>query len=145
MCQYSAVGCVLRDWHIMPLGSYSASGAGLVFIEATGVEAMGRITPGCTGLYNDEQEHSSARILDVCKKYGSAKIGLQLAHAGRKASTGLPWEGGQPLSKSKGGWKTIGPSGIPFNEGWDEPKPWTGPIWNVCVMPLSRLSSVPFV
>jgi len=88
-----------------------------------GLKAMGRITPGCTGLYNDEQEASFARVIDVCKKYGSAKIGLQLARAGRKASIGLPWEGGQPLSKSEGGWKTIGPSGIPFNEGWHKPKP----------------------
>ena len=110
MCQYSAIGGVPSDWHIMHLGSYSASGAGLVFIEATGVEAMGRITPGCTGLYNDEQEASFGRVIDGCKKYGFAKIGLQLAHAGRKASTGLPWEGGQPLSKSEGGWNTIGPS-----------------------------------
>ena len=64
MCQYSAVGGVPSDWHIMHLGSYSASGAGLVFIEATGVEAMGRITPSCTGLYNDEQEASFGRVID---------------------------------------------------------------------------------
>lgn len=122
MCQYSALDGVPSDWHIIHLGSYSASGAGLIFIEATGVEAIGRISPGCTGLYTDEQETAFRKIIDGCKKYGTAKIGLQLAHAGRKASTGLAWEGGLPLSKKEGGWDTIGPSAIPFNKNWHKPK-----------------------
>jgi len=123
MCQYSAVDGQLTDWHLMHLGGYAASGAGLVFVEATGVEAIGRITPGCPGLHNDEQEASFARVIAACKKYGVAKIGIQLAHAGRKASTGLPWEGGTPLTEDQGAWQTIGPSATAFNEGWRTPKP----------------------
>jgi len=121
MCQYSADEGRLTDWHLMHLGGYAASGAGLLFIEATGVEAIGRITPGCPGLHNDEQETSFARVIDACRKYGSAKIGLQLAHAGRKASADLPWQGGAPLTDRQGAWQTIGPSATPFAAGWHTP------------------------
>ncbi len=122
MCQYSAVEGVPSDWHVIHLGGYAASGVGLVFTEATGVEAAGRITHGCPGLYNDEQEKAFARIFKICRKYGGAKIGIQLAHAGRKASTALPWEGGKPLNQSNGAWDTIGPSATPFDDGWHRPK-----------------------
>ena len=122
MCQYSAVDGVPSDWHILHLGSFAASGIGLLIAEATGVEDIGRITLGCPGLYNDEQEESFSRIFDICRKYGGAKLGMQLAHAGRKASTKFPWEGGKPLTKSEGAWETIAPSADPFSEGWHRPK-----------------------
>jgi 2,4-dienoyl-CoA reductase-like NADH-dependent reductase (Old Yellow Enzyme family) len=123
MCQYSAADGAMTDWHTMHLGSLAASGAGLLMIEATGVEAIGRITPGCTALHNDEQEETFARVIDICKTYGSAKIGLQLAHAGRKASVAVPWQGSLPLSIEDGGWQTIGPSALPFAEDWHTPTP----------------------
>jgi len=122
MCQYSAVDGIPSDWHFLHLGSLSASGAGLLIIEATGVEEIGRITLGCPGLYNNHQEAAFTKIVQVCKKYGGSMIGLQLAHAGRKASTARPWEGAKPLTKSDGAWETIGPSAMPFDEGWHHPK-----------------------
>ncbi len=121
MCQYSAVDGVMNDWHLMHLGNLSVSGPGLVFVEATGVESRGRITPGCVGLHNDEQEASQKRVLEFCRKHGQAKMGIQLAHAGRKASTMPPWEGGKPLPPEKGAWETVGPSPVPFAEGWHVP------------------------
>ena len=122
MCQYSAKNGVPSDWHFLHLGSLSVSGAGLLIIEATGVEEIGRITLGCPGLYNDDQEAAFTKIIKVCKQYGGSKIGLQLAHAGRKASTARPWEGGKPLTKSDGAWETIGPSAMPFDDDWHHPK-----------------------
>ena len=85
MCQYSAEDGSASDWHMMHLGMLSNSGAGLLIIEATGVEPAGRITPGCLGLYSDENEQALKRVVDACRKYGSAKIGIQLGHA--EAST----------------------------------------------------------
>ena len=93
MCQYSAVDGVPGRWHLMHLGTYAISGAALVIIEATGVEAEGRITPDCTGLYNDAQEAAFGEILAFCRSVGPAKFGIQLSHAGRKGSTVKPWEG----------------------------------------------------
>ncbi|MEE1577092.1 MAG: NADH:flavin oxidoreductase/NADH oxidase [Deltaproteobacteria bacterium] len=122
MCQYSAVGGVMNDWHLMHLGNLSVSGPGMVIVEATGVEARGRITPGCVGLHNDEQESAQKRVLDFCRQYGQSKMVLQLAHAGRKASTNPPWKGGKPLNTEEGAWKTIAPSAIPFDEGWHIPR-----------------------
>ncbi len=122
MCQYSAVDGVIGDWHLMHLGHLSVSGAGLVFVEATGIEARGRITPGCPGLYNDEQEEALKKVIDFCKKHGAARIGLQLAHAGRKASAAEPWDGGTPLETTQGGWETIGPSPTLFAESWPVPE-----------------------
>lgn len=122
MCQYSANDGVPSDWHVMHLGGLAASGAGLIFIEATGVEEIGRITHGCPGLHNGAQEKAFRHVIDVCRTHGGAKIGLQLAHAGRKASTGLPWDGGRPLAEGDGPWRTIGPSAVPFADGWHAPK-----------------------
>ncbi|MDP6093473.1 MAG: oxidoreductase, partial [SAR324 cluster bacterium] len=122
MCQYSAVGGVMNDWHLMHLGNLSVSGPGMVIVEATGVESRGRITPGCVGLHNDEQESAQKRVLDFCRQYGQSKMVLQLAHAGRKASTNPPWKGGKPLNTEEGAWKTIAPSAIPFDEGWHIPR-----------------------
>jgi 2,4-dienoyl-CoA reductase-like NADH-dependent reductase (Old Yellow Enzyme family) len=122
MCQYSAIDGSATDWHILHLGSFAVAGPGLVMIEATGVEAAGRITPGCTGLYSDANEAAMKRAIDACRTYGKALIGIQLAHAGRKASCHVPWEGGTPLAAGKGAWQTVGPSAIPFDEGWHTPK-----------------------
>ncbi|MBL4766140.1 MAG: NADH:flavin oxidoreductase/NADH oxidase [Rhodobacteraceae bacterium] len=120
MCQYSAHEGTLTDWHLMHLGQYAVSGAGLVIVEASGVEAEGRISPGCPGLYSDENEAGMARIVKFFRDYGSAKIGIQLAHAGRKASVDFPWNGGKPLSEDNGGWKTCAPSTDAFGPGWPE-------------------------
>ena len=101
MCMYSANDGTMTDWHLMHLGQFAVSGAGLVLVEATGVEARGRITPGCTGLYSDENEVAMARVVQFYKDYGSARIGIQLGHAGRKASCNVPWNGGAPLSQEQ--------------------------------------------
>jgi len=123
MCQYAAEDGVVGDWHLMHLGNLAVSGPGLLIIEATGVEARGRITPGCPGLWNDEQEEAFARVLHFNKQYGNTKMGIQLGHAGRKASTRPPFDGGTPIAADEaGGWATVGPSATPFNEGWPIPK-----------------------
>jgi 2,4-dienoyl-CoA reductase-like NADH-dependent reductase (Old Yellow Enzyme family) len=90
MCQYSAENGTMTDWHMLHLGSLSNSGAGLLIVEATGVELIGRISLGCTALANDENEAAMKRVVDACKRYGTAKIGIQLGHAGRKASCKRP-------------------------------------------------------
>lgn len=121
MCQYQADGGSMTDWHIMHVGSYAISGAGLFFVEATGVEAAGRISPACTGLYNDENEVAMRRVLGFCRQHGETKIGIQLAHAGRKASSHLPWEGRGPLSSDEGAWETFAPSAVPVGDNWPTP------------------------
>ena len=121
MCQYSAEDGNLTDWHLMHLGQFAVSGCGLVFVEATGVEAAGRITPGCPGLYSDENEAAMKQVVDFFKTYGNSKIGIQLAHAGRKASTDLPWNGGKPLNADQGAWETFGPSPVAYTDGWHTP------------------------
>ncbi|MBL9078478.1 MAG: bifunctional salicylyl-CoA 5-hydroxylase/oxidoreductase [Planctomycetes bacterium] len=120
MCQYSAPDGVPGDWHLVHLGSRAVGGAGLVFTEMTDVEADGRISPGCTGIWNETQMAAWRRIVDFVHANSAAKIGLQLAHAGRKGSCSRPWEGDAPLAR--GGWQTIGPSAIPFRAGWPLPK-----------------------
>lgn len=126
MCQYSADEGVMTDWHLMHLGSLANSGAGLLFIEATAVTRDGRITHGCTGLYSDAQETEMKRVVDACRRFGSAKIGLQLGHAGRKASAKRPWEG-KLLNEANTTepWPTKGPSALPFAEGWHTPAAYT--------------------
>jgi NADPH2 dehydrogenase len=125
MCQYSADDGVGNNWHITHLGMLSNSGAGLVVIEATHVERIGRITHGCLGLYSNDCEDAFARIVAHCKRIGTAKIAVQLAHAGRKASSQRPWEGGKALSEAEDAWPTIGPSAIPFGPGWHTPRAMT--------------------
>ena len=110
MCQYSADEGSATDWHLMHLGQLAISGPGLLIIEATGVEARGRITHGCLGLYSDANEAALARVIAFCRTHGKAKIGIQLAHAGRKASAQRPWEGRGPLTAAEGAWETIAPS-----------------------------------
>ena len=92
MCQYSAEDGSATDWHMMHLGTMAQSGAGLLIVEATGVEPEGRITHSCLGLYSDANEQALKRVVDACRKHGQAKLGIQLGHAGRKASSKVPWE-----------------------------------------------------
>lgn len=112
MCQYSAVDGSATDWHLIHLGALSFSGAGLMFLEATAVEAVGRITPGCLGLYCDDNEAALARVLDAVRGQSAIPLGIQLAHAGRKASSEPPWRGGQLIPVDKGGWRPVAPSAI---------------------------------
>ena len=122
MCQYSANEGTMTDWHLMHLGQYAVGGAGLVFVEAAGVEARGRITPGCVGLWSDENEAAMARVVKFYRDYGHAKIGIQLAHAGRKASCDVPWDGGTPLGDNPRAWQTVAPSALPYADGWHRPQ-----------------------
>ncbi|MCC6407781.1 MAG: bifunctional salicylyl-CoA 5-hydroxylase/oxidoreductase [Planctomycetes bacterium] len=121
MCQYSAQDGMPADWHLVHLGSRAVGGAGLVFGEATAVTADGRISPGCTGIWNDAQGAAWKRIVDFVHGNSRAKIGLQIGHAGRKASCSVPWEGDSPLS-GPAAWKTIGPSAQPFAPSWPAPR-----------------------
>lgn len=116
MCQYSSVDGQSTDWHTMHLGSLALSGAGLLIIEATAVEAQGRITYGDLGLWSDETEQALSKTLAAIRPYSTMPIGIQLAHAGRKASCDLPWHGGKQIKSGKDSWQTIAPSAIPFAE-----------------------------
>jgi 2,4-dienoyl-CoA reductase-like NADH-dependent reductase (Old Yellow Enzyme family) len=113
MCMYSAVGGVPQPWHTVHLGSRAVGGMALVMAEATGVSPAGRITPTDTGLYTDAQEEAFARLCAFCHDQGR-RFGIQLAHAGRKASTRVPWEGGGPLTAAEGAWTTLAPSALSF-------------------------------
>jgi 2,4-dienoyl-CoA reductase-like NADH-dependent reductase (Old Yellow Enzyme family) len=122
MCQYSAVEGSATDWHMMHLGGLALSGAGLLTIEATAVSPEGRITAGDLGIYNDDNAAAIARVLTAIRAYSPIKVAMQLAHAGRKASTRLPWEGGaQVPPNAPGGWKTLAPSAVPFEPTGDAP------------------------
>lgn len=120
MCQYSATEGEANDWHLIHLGSRAVGGVGLVFTEAVHVEPRGRITPNCLGLWNDDQSDGLSRIASFISEQGVV-AGIQLGHAGRKASTGRPWEGSAPLSPKHGGWSPIGPSARAFAPGWPTP------------------------
>ena len=116
MCQYSSEDGLLNDWHLVHLGSRAVGGAGLIIVEATGVEPRGRITPGDAGLWSDKHIEPLARVTRFLKQQGAVP-GIQLAHAGRKASAARPWEeNGRSLSDAEGGWETIAPSAIPFGQ-----------------------------
>lgn len=124
MCMYSAKNGVPDDWHLVHLGSRAIGGAGLVMTEMTNVSPEGRITPGCTGIWNEEQALAWKRIVDFVHTRSRAKIGLQLGHAGRKGSTKVPWEGhDEPLDESN--WPLLAPSAIPFREGMQVPRAMT--------------------
>ena len=125
MCQYSANDGVASDWHMTHLGMLSNSGAGLLIVEATHVERRGRITHGCLGLYSDACEAALARVVAYCRRIGSAKLGIQLAHAGRKGSAQRPWEGAKPLPPEADPWPTIAPSASAFGPGWHTPRAMT--------------------
>jgi anthraniloyl-CoA monooxygenase len=124
MCQYSATDGTVGDWHLVHLGSRAIGGAGLVMTEMTDVSAAGRITLACAGLYADEHERAWKRIVDFVHANSRARIGLQLAHAGRKGSCNLPWQGDDPLRDGRA-WQTIGPSALPFADGWPAPRAMT--------------------
>lgn len=116
MCQYCAPDAIPHDWHFVHLGSRAVGGAGIVMTEATAVEPRGRITPFDVGLWNDEQEAAFARIARFVAEQGAVP-GIQLAHAGRKASHTRPWEDRRPIPPDQGGWVVVGPSPIPWAEG----------------------------
>src|SRR5215467_9844992 len=118
MCQYSSVDGFANDWHLVHLGQFAIGGAGLVLTEATAVVPEGRISPHDLGLWKDEHVDILARIGRFVRAQG-AVWGAQLAHAGRKASTARPWEGGGPVDVSTGGWTPIvAPSATPFDAGY---------------------------
>ncbi|EOR95588.1 NADH:flavin oxidoreductase/NADH oxidase [Arcticibacter svalbardensis MN12-7] len=115
MCQYSAEDGFANDWHLVHLGSRAVGGAGLIITEATAVSPEGRISPGDLGIWSDEHIDQLKRITDFIHEQG-AVAGIQLAHAGRKASRLAPWKGGTFLSEHEQGWKTVGPSALPFSK-----------------------------
>src|SRR5919112_651906 len=121
MCQYSSREGLANDWHMVHLGSRAVGGAALVCAEATAVSPEGRISPADTGLWSDAHAEAFAPIAAFIKSQGAAPA-VQLAHAGRKASTDVPWRGGRPLSESEGGWQTLAPSALPFAEGHPVPR-----------------------
>jgi len=114
MCQYSSVDGLATDWHVVHLGSRSVGGAGLVMTEATAVEPRGRISPADLGIWDDRHIPGLRRVTEVVKANG-AVVGIQLAHAGRKASTAPPWLGGRPVGIPDGGWMPVGPSAVAFD------------------------------
>lgn len=120
MCQYSAQDGFANDWHLVHLGSRASGGAGLVIVEATAVEARGRISPQDLGLWQDEQIDMLARINHFIKSQGAIPA-IQLAHAGRKASTAQPWRGGGPVAPEAGGWQPVGASPVAFDQNYPTP------------------------
>ena len=123
MCQYSADDGAASDWHLQHWMTLAMSGAGMVTVEMTDVERRGRISHGCHGLYSDACEAGARRTLDAARRVAApgTKFGVQLAHAGRKASCHRPWEGGGPLQPGEDPWPTVSASAIPFADGWHTP------------------------
>jgi 2,4-dienoyl-CoA reductase-like NADH-dependent reductase (Old Yellow Enzyme family) len=125
MCQYSSDDGMPTDWHVVHLGSRAVGGAALVMVEATAVAPEGRITPWDSGIWSDANAEAFRRITAFIKQ--SAVPGMQLAHAGRKASTDAPWRGGKPLAADAGAWQTVAPSPIAFADGYSIPREMTLP------------------
>src|SRR5262245_39128192 len=122
MCQYSADDGRATDWHVIHLGHLALSGAGLLTVEATAVTPDGRISPADLGLWSDETEEALGRVIGVVRRYSDVPIAIQLAHAGRKASARVPWEGANPLPPgAPDGWQTVAPSPVPFADGDNPP------------------------
>lgn len=121
MCQYSADNGAATAWHMIHLGHLALSGAGMLMIEATAVEAAGRITTTDLGLWNDANEAALVPILAAIRQHSRIAVVMQLGHAGRKASSKSPWEGGQQLPVAEGGWISYAPSALPQKDGDDEP------------------------
>jgi len=123
MCQYSADDGSPTDWHMQHWMTLAMSGVGMVTVEATAVERRGRISHSCLGLYSDDNEAAAARTLTAARRVAApdTRFGIQLAHAGRKASTQVPWAGGGPLTPNEDPWPTIAPSAVPFADGWGVP------------------------
>ena len=120
MCQYSSENGMPNDWHFVHLGSRAVGGVSLVMVEATSVSPEGRISLGDNGIWSDEQAEAFERLTEFIKKQG-ARPGIQIAHAGRKASTDVPWRGGGPLAQDAGGWQTMAPSPLSFDESSPQP------------------------
>jgi NADH:flavin oxidoreductases, Old Yellow Enzyme family len=121
MCQYSAIDGMPDHWHLVHLGSRAVGGAAVVIAEATAVSAQGRISPGDTGIWNDAQAAAWRPIAAFIAAQGAVP-GVQLAHAGRKASAHRPWDGGGALTAAQGAWTTVAPSALPFDAGWHTPE-----------------------
>jgi 2,4-dienoyl-CoA reductase-like NADH-dependent reductase (Old Yellow Enzyme family) len=121
MCQYSCNDGIVNDWHLVHLGSRAVGGAGLIITEAAAVSPEGRISPDDAGIWNDEQVNAFNKITAFIKSQ-NAVPGIQLAHAGRKASTYSPWKGNGKVSIQNGGWQTFAPSAIPFSDNYPDPK-----------------------
>lgn len=121
MCQYMAVDGSATDWHLMHYGSFAMGAAGLVMFEATHVSPVGRISHHCLGLYSDANEQALRRVVDFCRRHGVAKLGIQVAHAGRKGSAHAPRDGGRPLGPDDNPWLTVAPSALPFGPDWPVP------------------------
>jgi 2,4-dienoyl-CoA reductase-like NADH-dependent reductase (Old Yellow Enzyme family) len=122
MCQYSAIDGLATDWHMIHLGHLALSGAALLIIEATAVTPEGRITPGDLGLWSDAHLEALRPIIVAIRRHSPIKIGIQLSHAGRKASSAAPWEGGANIPPDQpGGWQTVAPSAVPHAEGESVP------------------------
>jgi 2,4-dienoyl-CoA reductase-like NADH-dependent reductase (Old Yellow Enzyme family) len=121
MCQYNSKDGNAGDWHLMHLGQFAMGAAGLVITEATHVSPVGRISHHCLGLYSDENESTLKRAIDFCRRYGVTKLGIQLAHSGRKGSVHRPADGSKPLTADEGAWTTVAPSALPFGPGWHVP------------------------
>jgi 2,4-dienoyl-CoA reductase-like NADH-dependent reductase (Old Yellow Enzyme family) len=121
MCEYSATDGLPNDWHFVHLGSRAVGGAGLLITEATAISPEGRISAGDVGIWNEAQQQAWQPIVAFIKAHGAA-AGVQLAHAGRKASSMRPWEGGGPLAADAGAWPTVAPSAIPFDTHWHVPQ-----------------------
>jgi 2,4-dienoyl-CoA reductase-like NADH-dependent reductase (Old Yellow Enzyme family) len=122
MCQYSADDGCANDWHMMHLGMLANSGAALVVVEATHVERAGRITHGCLGLYSDDNEIALGHVITQCRRMGTAKFGIQIAHSGRKGSAQKPWDGGGALKAGEDPWETMAASPLPWGENWHTPR-----------------------
>jgi len=123
MCQYSAQDGCMTDWHLIHLGQLALSGAALLTIEASAVTPDGRITYADVGLYDDATEQAMARTLDGIRRWSDMPIAIQLAHAGRKASTDRPWNGGKQIAPdAQNGWQTVAPSAVAFNPDYVAPK-----------------------
>lgn len=120
MCQYSAVHGCATDWHRQHWSTYALSGAGLMMVEATAVSPQGRITPDCLGIWDDKTASSIKHALEFARQFSTMPFGIQLGHAGRKASTKKPWDSGHATFE-EGGWQVVGPSSIAFDEGWQIP------------------------
>src|SRR6476646_5077648 len=121
MCQYSAEEGVATDWHLVHLGQFALAGPGLLFTEACAVSPEGRISPQDLGLYSDACEAALAKVIAFARTHGKSKLGIQLAHAGRKASARRPWEGAGALRADEGAWTTVAPSAVPFADDWHTP------------------------
>jgi len=121
MCQYSSHDGLPSDWHLVHLGSRAVGGAGMVMVEATAVTPVGRISPDDSGLWSDAHAEAFQRITRFINEQGAVPA-IQLAHAGRKAATDLPWRGGKPLGGEAGGWTPLGPSAVPFADGYATPR-----------------------